>query len=102
MALFLLGETFGAERAEAWGLVHAVVPDEEVAQHATEIARTLAAGPTAAYVAVKELINANQGAGLAEVLEREAAVQQQLGISTDHATAVEAFLAKRRPSFVGH
>ena len=102
MALFLLGETFGAERAEAWGLVHAVVPDEEVAQHATEIARTLAAGPTAAYVAVKELISANEGAGLVEVLEREAAAQQKLGISTDHATAVEAFLAKRRPSFVGH
>ncbi len=102
MALFLLGETFGAEQAEGWGLVHAVVPDDEVAQRATEIARTLAAGPTAAYVAVKELVNANEGAGLAVVLEREAAAQQQLGISTDHATAVEAFLAKRRPNFVGH
>ena len=101
-ALFLLGETFGAEQAETWGLVHAVVPDEEVALHATEIARTLAAGPTAAYVAVKRLISVNQGAGLAAVLEREAAAQQQLGTSSDHAAAVEAFLAKRRPDFVGH
>jgi len=101
-ALFLLGETFGAEQAENWGLVHAVVPDEEVAQRATEIARTLAAGPTAAYVAVKELIGANEGAGLAEVLEREAAAQERLGTSTDHEAAVEAFPAKRRPTFVGH
>ncbi len=101
-AVFLLGETFGADQAGAWGLVHAVVPDEEVAQHATEIARTLAAGPTAAYAAVKGLIAANESAGLAEVLEREAAAQQQLGTSIDHAAAVEAFLAKRRPAFVGH
>ncbi|MEO9220836.1 MAG: enoyl-CoA hydratase-related protein [Mycobacteriaceae bacterium] len=101
-ALFLLGETFGAEQAETWGLVHAVVPDEEVAQHATEIARSLAAGPTAAYVAIKKLISANQGADLAAVLEREAVAQQRLGTSRDHAAAVEAFLAKRRPDFVGH
>lgn len=101
-ALFLLGETFGADEAKAWGLVHATVPDEEVVQRATEMARMLAAGPTAAYVSVKRLISVHEGAGLAQVLEREAAAQQELGTSADHTAAVEAFLEKRRPTFVGH
>ena len=38
----------------------------------------------------------------AEVLDLEAAAQQKLGASVDHAAAVEAFLLKEHPVFVGH
>ena len=39
---------------------------------------------------------------LALLLDREATAQERLGGSTDHAAAVEAFLAKQKPVFVGH
>jgi len=100
--LFLLGGTFDAATAETWGLVHRVVPDEEVAEQTAALAAQLANGPTAAFRAVKGLIAANACAALPDVLDREAAAQQRLGASADHSAAVEAFLAKEKPAFVGH
>jgi 2-(1,2-epoxy-1,2-dihydrophenyl)acetyl-CoA isomerase len=82
--------------------VHRVVPDEEVAEQTATLAAQLADGPTAAFRAVKELIAVNAGAELADVLDREAAAQERLGASADHSAAVEAFLAKQRPIFLGH
>jgi len=101
-ALFLLGESFTADKAQNWGLVHEVAPDDEVSARTLAVATKLAAGPTAAYVAVKRLITATADADLAEVLDLEAAAQQKLGASVDHAAAVEAFLLKEHPVFVGH
>jgi 2-(1,2-epoxy-1,2-dihydrophenyl)acetyl-CoA isomerase len=101
-ALFLLGDNVDADTAHAWGLVHQVVPDGEVVAATAALATRLAAGPTAAYRAVKTLIATNAGAPLTQVLDAEAAAQERLGASVDHAAAVEAFLAKHRPTFVGH
>lgn len=99
--LFLLGDTIDADTALAWGLVHRVVPDADVVVETAALARRLAAGPTAAFKAVKHLIADNAGAALGDVLTREARAQALLGASTDHSAAVEAFLDKRRPAFVG-
>lgn len=101
-AMFLLGDTIDAATAQTLGLVHQVVDDETVTEAATRLAARLAAGPTAAFVAVKALLAENATAPLDEVLDREAAAQQHLGASTDHSTAVEAFLAKTKPRFFGH
>ncbi|OFB35840.1 enoyl-CoA hydratase [Mycolicibacterium sp. (ex Dasyatis americana)] len=100
--LFLLGEQVNASTAHEWGILHQVVDDTAVADTAISVAARLAAGPTAAYIAVKALLAENATASLPEVLEREAAAQQRLGTSTDHSAAVEAFLAKTKPTFVGH
>lgn len=67
---------------------------------AREIAATLAAGPTAAYVEVKALMRAADGT-LAETLDREAKAQSRLGATADHKAAVTAFLSKTRPQFIG-
>ncbi|WP_297773156.1 enoyl-CoA hydratase-related protein [Mycobacterium sp.] len=99
--LFMLGDTIDADTALAWGLIHRVVPDPDVTSETTALARQLATGPTAAFKAVKQLITDNAGAALGDVLTREARAQALLGASTDHTTAVEAFLDKRRPAFVG-
>lgn len=99
--LFMLGDTIDADTALAWGLIHRVVPDTDVAAETASLARRLATGPTAAFKAVKGLIAANAGAALSDVLTREARTQALLGASTDHSAAVEAFLDKRRPAFVG-
>lgn len=100
--LFLLGGTFDAASAHSWGLVHRVVADGDVEATARELASRLANGPTAAYRAVKHLIRVNAGAPLPKVLDREASMQQLLGASEDHAAAVEAFLGKQTPTFIGH
>jgi 2-(1,2-epoxy-1,2-dihydrophenyl)acetyl-CoA isomerase len=101
-AMFLLGETIDAATAQTWGLVHQVVDDHTVTDAAAEIAARLAAGPTAAFAAVKTLLAENATASLTDVLDREAAVQRRLGASTDHKAAVEAFLARTKPVFIGH
>lgn len=100
-ALFLLGETVDAATAHQWGIVHQVVEGDELVARALAVASTLAAGPTAAFTAVKALLRENASASLTDVLTREAAAQQILGASVDHAAAVEAFLAKGKPTFVG-
>jgi 2-(1,2-epoxy-1,2-dihydrophenyl)acetyl-CoA isomerase len=99
--LFLLGDTINADTAQAWGLIHRIVPDADVVAETAVLARQLATGPTAAFKAVKHLIADNAGADLSDVLSREARAQALLGASTDHSAAVEAFLGKRGPTFVG-
>lgn len=99
--LMLLAEPFTAEQAHEWGLVRAVVPAEEVRPTALELARRLAVGPTAAYAEIKKGLALGAVAPLDRVLEAEAAAQARLGRTNDHRAAVEAFLAKRRPTFEG-
>lgn len=99
--LLLLGESFDAAAAQASGLVRAVVPVEEVLGAALELARTLAAGPTLAYAEIKRAVAIGAVSPLHRVLEEEGAAQGRLGVTRDHREAVDAFLAKRRPSFEG-
>lgn len=99
--LLLLGESFDAAQAQACGLVRAVVPAEQVRDAALELARKLAAGPTAAFAEIKKAVAIGAVSSLDEVLAAEGAAQARLGVTKDHQEAVEAFLAKRRPTFGG-
>jgi 2-(1,2-epoxy-1,2-dihydrophenyl)acetyl-CoA isomerase len=99
--LLLLGEPFTAEQAARWGLLRAVVPADRLLDAALELARTLAAGPTVAYAEIKKALAMGAVSPLDEVLAAEGAAQARLGRTKDHAGAVEAFLAKRRPTFEG-
>lgn len=101
-AMFLLGDTIDAATAQAWGLIHRVVDEAPVAEAAIALAAQLAAGPTAAFAAIKKLLAENATAALEDILDREALAQQRLGASVDHSAAVEAFLAKTKPLFIGH
>src|SRR4051794_10807731 len=100
--LLLLPEPFLAETAQEWGLVHRVVQPEQVHSEALDLARRLAAGPTAAYRAVKTVLATAGTDALDETLAAEARLQRELGQTADHSEAVEAFLAKRPPQFRGH
>jgi 2-(1,2-epoxy-1,2-dihydrophenyl)acetyl-CoA isomerase len=99
--LLFLPEPFPAETAEQWGLVHRVVPAEQVLDEARALATRLASGPTAAYSAVKNVLATAATDSLEETLALEARLQTQLGQTADHREAVEAFLAKRAPEFTG-
>ncbi len=99
--LLLLPDTFTAETAAQWGLVHHVVPAEEVLVTAQQLAGRLASGPTAAYRAIKQVLATAATDSLADTLALEARLQTELGGTRDHSEAVEAFLAKRKPEFTG-
>jgi 2-(1,2-epoxy-1,2-dihydrophenyl)acetyl-CoA isomerase len=99
--LLLFPEPFSAETALQWGLVHQVTEPGQVLAQARELAGRLAQGPTAAYRAVKTVLASAATDSLPETLATEARLQAALGSSADHREAVEAFLAKRKPSFTG-
>ncbi len=100
--LLLLPEPFLAESAAEWGLVHRVVPAEQVLAEAQALAARLAAGPTAAYRAIKTVLATAATDRLEDTLALEARLQTELGRTADHREAVEAFLEKRTPRFTCH
>jgi 2-(1,2-epoxy-1,2-dihydrophenyl)acetyl-CoA isomerase len=100
-AMSLLAEPVTAEAALEMGLVNAVVEPERVLPAAQELATRLAAGPTAAYGAIKQSLAFAATADLASALGREAELQQARGQTADHRNATAAFVAKQKPTFTG-
>ena len=101
MQMLISPEAVTAAQALDWGLVTAVVPADEVAAAADGLARTLAAGPTAAYAMTKQALQAAVSSDLDAALDLEAELQARAGATSDHANAVKSFLAKERPTFEG-
>jgi 2-(1,2-epoxy-1,2-dihydrophenyl)acetyl-CoA isomerase len=99
--LLMLAEPISADQALSLGLVTDVVPDDELTRRVKELASRLAAGPTAAYGAIKESLLYAAAHGLAESLEKEAELQARLGETQDHRDATAAFLNKSQPEFHG-
>ena len=99
--LLLQPRTVPAAEALALGLVTEVVPAEEVAGRARELAVRLAAGPTVAYGAIRRSLAFSTGHGLDESLDVERAMMELTGATEDHRDAVRAFLAKEQPAFRG-
>jgi len=99
--LLLFPRSVPAEEALALGLVHRVVPSAELAAEALSVARTLAAGPTVAYAAIKEAVAYGADHGLTDTLALEDVLQTRAGATADHHEAVRAFVEKRAPRFEG-
>lgn len=100
--LALLAQPITAEVADRYGLVTELCPAADVLATAQALAARLAAGPTAAYAAIKAALHYSASHGLAESLEQEAVLQAAAGATEDHRNAVAAFVAKQKPVFVGH
>lgn len=100
-ALALLAEPVDAAAALSMGLVNAVVADDLLLPAAAELAAKLAAGPTAAYAAIKESIAYAATHSLADALAREAELQTRSGATYDHRAAVDSFVNKQTPTFIG-
>lgn len=99
--LLLLPRTVPAAEALTLGLVTRVVPAEQLEEAAGELARTLADGPTLAYGSIRRAVAHSAGAGLADSLAHEAELMALTGASSDHRAAVDAFLAKEKPTYTG-
>lgn len=102
LELLMLPETLPIAAAAELGLVNRVVPAEELDAAVGELAARLAAGPTAAYAALKQAVSFGQAHSLSDTLDLEAVLQTRCAETEDHRNAVESFLAKETPTFLGH
>lgn len=101
LGLALTGESLGAERAEAWGLIWRCVDDDALAEEAGALAGRLARGPTRGLAEIKRLIRQSWSHSLDEELDRERDAMRELGASSDYQEGVAAFMAKRSAVFTG-
>jgi 2-(1,2-epoxy-1,2-dihydrophenyl)acetyl-CoA isomerase len=102
MEMMMLAEPVTAARALEIGMVTRVVDDELVLRSAQELATRMAAGPTVAYGVIKKALLVAGGSDLATAVANEDVGQSALGSTSDHREAVDAFVAKRKPTFSGH
>lgn len=98
--LMFRGKPVTGEEAARLGLVDALAEPGAALAEARAIARDIAAVAPLSNGMAKQLINRSNGT-LAEFLRAEADAQGLLYGSEDHREGREAFLAKRKPSFVG-
>ncbi len=99
--LLLLGEEIPAQTAEAWGLVHACVPDAGLEAAAEELAAELAGGASVAIGLAKWLVNRNLDADLGGALAAEAFAEEVSLRSRDFREGLAAFREKRKPRYSG-
>ncbi|MFF4832002.1 enoyl-CoA hydratase/isomerase family protein [Streptomyces sp. NPDC001315] len=99
--LLLFPRSIKAQEAYELGIANRVVPADELRGEAEKVARTLAEGPTVAYAALKEAVFYGLSHSLAETLEKEDELQARAGASEDHSIAVQAFVNKEKPKYLG-
>ncbi|MFZ5892586.1 MAG: enoyl-CoA hydratase/isomerase family protein [Myxococcota bacterium] len=99
--LIFTGETIDATRAEAIGLVDAVYPHAEFSARVSELAHALAEKAPLALGAAKQCLLANQFQPYASAAALEAKRFGALFATLDAREGIDAFLAKRKASFVG-
>jgi 2-(1,2-epoxy-1,2-dihydrophenyl)acetyl-CoA isomerase len=99
--LMFTGRRLTAADAEKLGLVNHVVPDGELMETATGVARGLADGATIAICAAKRALNEAVLHTIEEQAELEAFGQAIAMTSEDHREGIGAFAEKRRAEFKG-
>lgn len=99
--LLILGDKVDSAHAERIGLATRVVPDAELGEHTTELARRLADGPALAYSSTKVLLTRELDMDLGSSIELEAMTQALLMKSDDHAEFYAAWTAGRKPRWSG-
>ncbi|MEV0259342.1 enoyl-CoA hydratase-related protein [Streptomyces sp. NPDC050732] len=99
--LLLFPRNISAQEAYELGIANRIVPADDLADEAAQVARALADGPTLAYAALKESLAYAAGHSLDEALDKEDELQARAGASEDHAIAVQAFIAKEKPKYLG-
>ncbi|MGW1805208.1 2-cyclohexenylcarbonyl CoA isomerase [Streptomyces sp. NPDC002078] len=99
--LLLFPRSISAQDALELGIANRVVPAAELRAEAEKTARALAEGPTVAYAAIKEAVAYGLTHSLSETLDKEDDLQTRAGQSEDHAIAVQAFVNKEKPKYLG-
>ncbi len=101
LELTLTGEMIGAEKAEAMGLVNAVVPQAELMDRARTMAGTIASkAPVALRMALESVYQALDSS-TAEALRYESSLFGLLASTDDMKEGMAAFMEKRKADFKG-
>lgn len=98
--VILAGRRLSAHEAEAWGIVARVVDPGMAREEAIELAARIAEG---APIGIRQAKAAIRGAhrALAEGLDAENALYEEVLVSEDRREGFRAFVEKRRPRFTG-
>ncbi|MBD0739223.1 enoyl-CoA hydratase/isomerase family protein [Streptomyces sp. CBMA29] len=99
--LLLFPRSVGAAEAYDLGIANRVVPAADLPAEAVAVARRLAEGPTVAYAAIKASLAHGAAHSLLSTLAKEDELQTLAGAAEDHRIAVNAFVAKQPPRYVG-
>lgn len=101
LEMILTGDMVGAEKAEAMGLVSAVVPREELVERAKELMRKVTEnGPVALRMALESVYRALDTSSR-EAQDFESSLFGLLASTSDMKEGMHAFLEKRKPEFEG-
>ena len=99
--LMLTSEKVDAERGERIGLFNRVVDDATLQHEAFAFAKSLADGPRVALRLIKDNLDDALHIDYAAAHYREAERLVSASRTADHKEAVQAFVEKRKPKFVG-
>ena len=97
--LLYRGRSMSAQEGLAWGFFNELT--DKVHDHALQVARELASGPTFAHAMTKTMLHQEWNAGVDEAIEMEAQAQAICMETKDFTRAFEAFAAKQKPVFQG-
>lgn len=100
--LLYTGRTMSAEEGERWGFFNRLVAADKLEAEASELARSLAAGPTFAHGMTKTMLHHEWAMSLDEAIEAEALAQAVCMQTKDFKRAYDAFVAKQKPVFAGN
>mgnify|MGYP003645633538 FL=1 len=99
--LMLTNRRLSSAEALDWGLANEVVPAADLIARTNALAAQFAAGPTAAYGRVKELLAASTTNNIETQMELEARAIADSARTADAREGIDAFLNKRKPDFLG-
>ncbi len=99
--LILLGKRFNADRALSYGLVHRVVPPEELESTTKALASEFLKLPPRTVRIAKQIIDAGRSVSIRENQDQEIDAVSELLAGPDLREAVESYLEKRPPRFTG-
>jgi methylglutaconyl-CoA hydratase len=98
--LFLTGETFGAARAVAVGLINACVPADELDTEVARYAQMLRMGAPGALAATKQMLRAPRAATMAEDLAAMQELSARFFAGEEGQEGMRAFAEKRLPAWL--
>jgi methylglutaconyl-CoA hydratase len=98
--LFLTGETFGAARAAAVGLLNAAVPDADLDAEVARYCRLLVQGAPIALAATKQLLRRPSAGSMAEDFAELSALSARHFAGQEGQEGIAAFREKRPPRWV--
>ena len=99
--LMYTGDIIDADEAERIGLVSRVVPDDELAETAMELAQKLASGPSVIHGLIKKLAYSSGRRTLEEQLWLESQSNLVSSTTEDRAEGILAYRERREPGFTG-